>query len=113
MQLSVGAELVAPAGKNLMTIGLMTDIPYQAVVGRVEDIVQCHRQFHDTQSGSQMSRVDRCLFYDVLPQGITHLRQLFHLQPAQVGRTVDALEYVFFLLFQLAISMISGGKGTK
>ena len=113
MQLSVGTELVAPAGKDLMPIGLMADVPHQAVVGRVVDIMQRHCQLYDTQSGSQMSRIDRCLFYDVLPQGIAHLRQLFHLQSAQVGRTVDALEYVFFLLFQLAISMISGGKGTK
>ena len=113
MQLSVGAELVAPAGKNLMTISLMTDIPYQAVIGRVIDIVQCHCQFHDTQSGSEMAGINRCLFYDVLPQGIAHCWQLFHFQSPQVFGTVDAFEYILILCFQVMIALLRVGKITK
>ena len=37
-------EPVTPAREHLVRIGLMADIPHQAVLGRVVDIVQRHRQ---------------------------------------------------------------------
>ena len=113
MQLSVGTELVASSGKDLMPIGLMADVPHQAVVGRVVDIMQRHCQLYDTQSRSEMAGINRCLFYDVLPQGIAHCWQLFHFQSPQVFWTVDAFEYILILCFQVMIALLRVGKITK
>ena len=44
------ADAVAPAGQNLMRIGLVADIPDQTVARRVEDVMQSDRQFDDTQT---------------------------------------------------------------
>ena len=79
-QLAVGAELVAPSGQYLVSVGLMSDVPYEAVVGRVEDVVQCHRQLHDTERRGKVPRVDSHLADDVVAQFAAYLRQLLSLQ---------------------------------
>ena len=38
-QFAVGAESVTTAGKNLVAVCLMTDIPYNAVIGGVKDVM--------------------------------------------------------------------------
>ena len=48
------AHALAPAGEDLVRIGLMADIPDQLVVGRVEDIVQRHGQLDHAEAGAQM-----------------------------------------------------------
>src|SRR3977135_2109866 len=40
-------EAVGPAGQGLVRVGLVADVPDQAVVWRVEDIVQRHGQLDD------------------------------------------------------------------
>ena len=52
--LSQGADAVAPAGQNLMRIGLMPDVPDQPVNRRVEHVMQRHREFHHAKPGPQM-----------------------------------------------------------
>ena len=42
-----------------MRIGLVTDVPDDAVIRRVEHVVQRHRQFDDTQPGAEMPAGDR------------------------------------------------------
>ena len=53
------ADAVAPAGQDLVRIGLMADIPDQPVVRRVEDIVQRHGQLDDAEPGAEMAAGDR------------------------------------------------------
>ena len=45
--LSQRPNAVAPAGQNLVRIGLMPHVPDQPVGRRVEHVMQRHRQFHN------------------------------------------------------------------
>ena len=65
-QLTIRTELFASACQYLMAVCLMTHVPYDAVFRRVIDVVQRHRQLYNTQTGRQVSGIDRQLFDDVL-----------------------------------------------
>ena len=49
------ADAVAPAGQDLVRIGLVADVPDQTVVRRVEDIVQRDRQLDHAEPGAEMA----------------------------------------------------------
>ncbi len=83
-KLAIGAETVASACENLVAVGLMTYIPYDTVVGRVEHIVECHRQFHHAQTRCEMAGIDRHLIDNVLSEFTAYLRQLVYAQPTEV-----------------------------
>ena len=53
------ADAVAPAGEDLVRIGLVADVPDQPVVRRVEDVVERHRQFDHAEPGAEMAAGDR------------------------------------------------------
>ena len=53
------ADAVAPAGQDLVRIGLVADVPDQPVVRRVEHVVQRHRQFDHAEAGAEMPAGDR------------------------------------------------------
>ena len=48
-------DAVAPAGENLVRIGLMADVPDQPIARRIEDIMERDRQFDDAEPGAQMA----------------------------------------------------------
>ena len=84
------ADAVAPAGENLVRIGLMADVPDQPVGGRVEDGVQRYGQFDHAQAGAEMAaglghRVDglETQFVGQLPELLR--RQVLHVA-RQLGR---------------------------
>ena len=87
-QLAVGGKLFATSRKNLMAVCLMAHIPHDAVLGRVENIVQSHCDFHHAETGGKVAGVDRDLVDDVLTKFLAHLGQLLDAQFAQVGRTL-------------------------
>ena len=86
------ADAVAPAGEDLVRIGLVADVPDQAVVGRIEDIMQCHRQFDDAQSGTEMSARNRDRIDRFLAQFIGHLPQAAGLETSKLLRRMDLIE---------------------
>ena len=49
------ADAVAPAGQDLVRIGLVADVPDQPVVRRVEDVVERDRQLDDAEPGAEMA----------------------------------------------------------
>ena len=53
--LALGVKAVPPAGNDLVGIGLMADIPDEAVYGRVETVVERQGQFDSTEVGSEMA----------------------------------------------------------
>ncbi len=53
------ADAVAPAGEDLVRIGLMADVPDQPVARRVEHVVQRHRQLDHAEPGAEMAAGDR------------------------------------------------------
>ena len=50
-----GVEPIATAGEHLVRIGLVTDVPHQPVVRRVEDIVQGDRELDGTEARGEMA----------------------------------------------------------
>jgi hypothetical protein len=71
---------VAPAGQNLVRIGLVPDVPDQPVDRRVEHVMQRHRQFDHAKPRTQMPagrghRVDR-----LRTQLVRYLTQLLRRQ---------------------------------
>jgi hypothetical protein len=81
-----------------MPVGLMAHIPYDTVVGRVEDIVQCHGDLHHTKTGSEMSGVDRHFVDNILAELAAYLRQLVDAEFPQVGRIFDLTKKSVFVL---------------
>jgi len=87
-----GADAVAAAGQDLVRIGLMANVPDQAVARGVEHVVQGRRQFDDTEAGAEMSAGDRDGVDGFLTQLIGDLPDLLHLEPAQIVGCVDGVE---------------------
>ena len=83
---------VAPAGQDLVGIGLMADIPDQLVLGRVEHVVQRHRQLDDAEPGAEMAAGDRDGIDRLGAQLVRQLAKAVLGQPPQVGRELDAVE---------------------
>src|SRR4051812_14455585 len=46
---------IAPAGQDLVRIGLVTDVPDDAIAWRVENIVKRERQLDHAKTGPEMS----------------------------------------------------------
>ena len=82
--LAQGADAVAPAGENLVRIGLMADVPDQPVARRVEHVVQRDGQLDHAEAGAEMAAGDRHGVDRLLAQFVGELAQLALVEPAQV-----------------------------
>ena len=80
------ADAVAPAGQDLVRIGLMADIPDQPVARRVEQVVQRDRQLDHAEPGPQMTAGHRDRADGLGPQFVGDLPEVLLGQTAQVGR---------------------------
>ena len=86
------ADAVAAAGENLVRIGLVADVPDQAIVRRVEHVVQRDRELDHAEPGAEVpagygDSVDR-----FLPQFIGHLAQLAGVELPEIAWRFDAVE---------------------
>ncbi len=86
------ADTVAPAGQDLVRVRLMTDIPDQPVMRRVEDVVQRHGQLDDAEAGAEMTAGDRNRVDQLGAQLVGELPQIFFRQLPQIGGNVDLVE---------------------
>ena len=98
LELPVCREPVSAPRQYLMRISLVTYIPYQLILRRVEYVVQRYRQFYRTQRRTQMTGMLTQRLDDILPQLGTHLRQLTYRHLLQVGRRVYMTDIRIFLL---------------
>jgi hypothetical protein len=57
-----------------MAVSLMAHVPDDAVIGRVVDVVEGDGQLSHTEARSQVARVHRQLFDNVLPKLVTNPR---------------------------------------
>jgi hypothetical protein len=89
---SVGMKKFAAAGKNFMSVGLMTYVPNQLIVGSIENVVQGNGKFNHTQTGAEVAAIYGNDVDDVLTELITNLFELVVRQLTKVGRNVDLLE---------------------
>ena len=88
-RLAQGADAVAPAGQDLVRIGLVADVPDQPVARRVEHVVQRHGQLDHAEPGAEMAAGDRDRVDRLGAQLVRQLAQLVAAQATQVGRLVD------------------------
>ena len=86
------ADAVAAAGQDLVRIGLMADVPDQAVARGVEDVVQGDRQLDHAEPGAEMAAGDRDRIDGLGAQLVGDLPELALIEPAQVVRGVDLVE---------------------
>ena len=87
-----GADAVAPAGEDLVRIGLMPDVPDQPVRRGVEHGMQRHRQFDDAEAGTEMTAGHRDRTDGLGAQFVRHLAELMVLQLSEVGRGRKGIE---------------------
>ena len=95
----------------------MAHIPYDTVIGRVKDIVQCHGDLHHAKTGSEMSGVDRHFVDNILSELAAYLRQLVDAEFPQVGRIFDLTKKSVFVLihshsFAIALHLTNMKKRT-
>ena len=85
-----GADTVAAAGENLVRVGLVADVPDDAVARRVEQIMQRDRQLDYAEAGAEMAAGDRDGIDRLLTQLIGELAQLRPIEAAEIfgGRTL-------------------------
>jgi len=70
-----GMKLFAAPGQNLVWIGLVTHVPNQPVVRRIEDVVQGYREFDCAQSRGKVAATGAHAVNEKLPQLLGQLRK--------------------------------------
>src|SRR6185295_12879307 len=80
----VGDKIVAAAGKDLMAISLVTNVPYQLIVRRIVNVMKCGSQFDDAKAGPKMPAMNADYIYNILAKFITNLVEFFSWQLLQV-----------------------------
>ena len=54
-QLAQGLHALAPPGENFVGVRLVSNVPDDAILRRVEYVMQSNRQLHRSQVGAQMA----------------------------------------------------------
>ena len=90
--LAQGADALAPAGEDLVRIGLVADVPDDDVARRVEHVVQRHGQLDHAQARAQVAAGGRHHVDGLGPQLVGELAQLRRGEFARVGRRTDGVE---------------------
>src|SRR6202012_1568202 len=85
-------DTVAAAGEDLVRVGLVADVPDQAVARRVEDIMDRGGQLDHAETGAEMAARHRNRIDGFLTQFVGNLPDLLHLQLPQVIRRSDRVE---------------------
>src|SRR5262249_19544525 len=83
---------VAPTGDDLVGIGLVSDIPDEPVVRRIEHVVERHCELDHAQARAQVSAGHRDSADRLLTQLVRELAQVAFRKLAQILRRVDAVE---------------------
>ena len=83
------ADAVAAAGEDLVRIGLMADVPDDAVARRVEQVVQRDGQLDHAEAGAEMAAGDRHRVDRLLAQLVGELAQLRLVETAEVFGSLD------------------------
>ncbi len=87
------AELVAPAGDELVRIRLVADIPDQQILGRVEGDMQREGQLDGAEVGGEVPTAQRHRLDDLLADLLRELIQLGRRESTQLRRLVNAIQY--------------------
>ena len=85
-----GVQPVAPTGQHLVRIGLVSHVPHQPVLGRVEDIVQRDSQLHRAQAGGEVAATGTDGLNQELAQLLRQRRQILA-RAVAAGRAGDSI----------------------
>ena len=86
------ADTVTAARENLVRIGLMADVPDDAVIRRIENVVKRGGQFDHAETRAEMAAGHRHGVDGFEPQLVGELAQLLGLQLAQQVRRRRSVE---------------------
>ncbi|GHE47751.1 hypothetical protein GCM10019059_03120 [Camelimonas fluminis] len=92
INLAQGADAVAPSGQDFVRIGLVADVPDNAVVRRVEDIMEGDGQLDHAKPGAKMAAGDRDRINGFGAQFVGDLRQIAFGERPQVGGDAHLIE---------------------
>jgi hypothetical protein len=94
-QAALGAdapERLAPAGEELVRVGLVADVPDQPVLRRGEHAVQRHVDLDRAERGAEVPAVAGAGVHDLLAELLAERGELLRRQPLEVGGRVDRVE---------------------
>ncbi len=83
---------VASTGQYFMGVGLVANIPYQTVMGRVVDIMQGNGQLDGSQASTEMAAAFPNTVKQVGTQFICELGQLLRFQFAEMKGLIDGVQ---------------------
>ena len=86
------ADAVAAAGQDLVRVGLVADVPDQAVARRVEGVVDRGGEFHDAEAGAEMATGHRHGVDGFLAEFVRDLAHLLDLELAKIVGCADGIE---------------------
>ena len=86
------ADAVAPAGQHLVRVGLMADVPDQAIVGGVEHGMKRHCELDHAETGTKVSAGHRDGVDHLRAQFVGDLAQLRAVERPQIGWRLDGVE---------------------
>jgi hypothetical protein len=92
VRLAQGREQVAPAGDDLVGVGLVTGVPQDEVAGRIEHPVEGQRELDHAQIGAEVPARHRHRLDDELTDLLSELFELLGIERRQIGRFVDCLQ---------------------
>jgi hypothetical protein len=70
---SVRAEIIPAACEDLVAIGLVSYVPYELVVGGIEDVVEGYGELDYAQAGCEVASMNAHGIDDVLTEFVTDL----------------------------------------
>ncbi len=85
-------DAVAASGEDLVRVALVADVPDDAVVGGVEDVMQGDREFDDAQPRAEMAAGDRHGVDHLGAHRIRHRLQLAFRHETQIRRLVHTIQ---------------------
>src|SRR5204862_7658983 len=85
-------DAVAPSGQDLVRIGLVADIPDQAIAGCIEGVMDGGGQFDHAEAGAEMAARDGDRVDRLLTQLVGDLAHLLDLELAEVVGRSDRVE---------------------
>src|SRR5262249_49568422 len=90
--LAHGAHAIAPAGENLVRVGLVTDVPDEPIRRRVEHVVKGDGELHDAQARAEVPAGQRNGMDQLRAQLVGNGAQCAALLLAQVRWDSDGVE---------------------
>ena len=90
-----GTESIKTAGQNFVNIGLMADIEYNTVPGRVKHFVQRQGQFNNPQIGSQMTASTGNRLNHHIADFLSQARHLFEGKLGEFVRQAKGFQITF------------------